>query len=189
MSHYDDILLELRQKGQMLANKYIAELYNILREEEKLTPEDSRSKIEHDCIDLWSKATIRKYLPSETKDIKKQNAGRVGGETKNRKDKPLLIVTAAENGARINLAENDSFSQKEQESSTFQNELNQQLSNRTISPELLEANKIIAEKDKTIEEKDSEIEELIKQVYGINNRLTMSNNFAKEIYNSVRINR
>ena len=54
---------------------------------------------------------------------------------------------------------------------------------------ILEANKIIAEKDKTIEEKDSEIEELIKQAYGINNRLTMSNNFAKEIYDRVRINR
>ena len=85
MSHYDDILLELRQKGQMLANKYIAELYNILREEEKLTPEDSRSKIEHDCIDLWSKATIRKYLPPEAKDIKKQDAGRIGGENKTEK--------------------------------------------------------------------------------------------------------
>jgi hypothetical protein len=33
------------------------ELCIILREEEKLPAEDSHTKIEYDCIDLWSKAT------------------------------------------------------------------------------------------------------------------------------------
>ena len=34
-NHYDDVLNELRQKGQRLANQYIVELYIILRDEEK----------------------------------------------------------------------------------------------------------------------------------------------------------
>jgi hypothetical protein len=51
-NHYDDTLNELRQKGERLANQYIVELYNILRDEEKMPPEDCRDKIEHDCVDL-----------------------------------------------------------------------------------------------------------------------------------------
>ena len=81
-SHYDDVLNELRQKGERLANQYIVELYNILRDEEKMPPEDCRDKIEHDCVDLWSKATISKYLPPEAKDPKKRQAGKMGGEEK-----------------------------------------------------------------------------------------------------------
>ena len=66
-----------------------------------------------------------------------------------------LLVAQDENGrdcARTDLAENASISEKEQESKSFHNELNQQLSSRTLSPELLEANKIIADRDKEIEE-------------------------------------
>jgi hypothetical protein len=129
LSRYDDILEELREKGQMLAVKYIVELYNILRDEEKLPPRDCRAKIEHDCLDLWSKATIRKYLPDEAKDTLKQKAGKMGGEAK----KSMLVVAHTKNGARINLAENDSDNQKEQESNTFHNELDHKLSSRTIS--------------------------------------------------------
>jgi hypothetical protein len=51
-SHYDEVLEDLRQKGQKLANQYIVELYTILRDEEKLPPEDCRARIERDCIDL-----------------------------------------------------------------------------------------------------------------------------------------
>jgi len=36
LSHYDNVLVNLRRKGEMLANQYIVELYTILREEEKL---------------------------------------------------------------------------------------------------------------------------------------------------------
>jgi hypothetical protein len=89
-NHYDDILNELRQKGERLANQYIVELYNILRDEEKMPPEDCRDKIEHDCVDLWSKATIRKYLPPESKDPKKRQAGKIGGE--NKKNAMLLLA-------------------------------------------------------------------------------------------------
>ena len=54
MSHYDDVLSELKDKGEKLAIRYVTELYIILRDEEKLQPEDCRAKIEHDCLDLWS---------------------------------------------------------------------------------------------------------------------------------------
>jgi LPS O-antigen subunit length determinant protein (WzzB/FepE family) len=151
LSHYDDVLRELRQKGQILANKYIVELYNILRDEEKLSPQDCRSKIEHDCIDLWSKATIRKYLSPEAKDTKKQKAGKLGGEKK--KEVQLL---AAQNGARINLAEDDSNSQNEAESRTFHNE--QELSTRVSAPEMHDI-KLNEDKDRRIQE----LEELVKQ--------------------------
>src|SRR5919201_2135742 len=91
-SHYNDVLDELIQKGQKLANQYIVELYTILRDEEKLPPEDCRAKIEQDCIDLWSRATIRKYLPQEAKDAKKQKAGKAGGEKKKEKKAMQLLV-------------------------------------------------------------------------------------------------
>jgi vacuolar-type H+-ATPase subunit I/STV1 len=159
-SHYDEVLEELRQRGQKLANQYVVELYTILRDEEKLPPEDCRSKIEHDCLDLWSRATIRKYLPPEAKDARKQKAGKIGGENKK---KAILQVAQSENGARTNLAENVSISQNEEESRSFHNELNQQLSSRTLSPELLEANKIIADKDQRIEELKKDKEELLEK--------------------------
>jgi hypothetical protein len=162
-SHYDNVLRELKENGEKFANQYIVELYIILREEEKLPPEDCRAKIEHDCLDLWSKATIRKYLPPEAKDFKKQAAGKAGSENKKNK-KALLLVSQSENGARINLAENNSVSQKEEEPGTsFHKELDQQLSTRTISAELLEAHKIITDKDSIIERLRKENEELLKQ--------------------------
>src|SRR5215204_6531512 len=115
-SHYDEVLNELRHRGERLANQYIVELYIILRDEEKMPPEDCRDKIEHDCVDLWSRATIRKFLPPESKDPKKRLAGKMGGD---RKKAMLLLVqqnTAREEGARTALAENDSYEQNKQES-------------------------------------------------------------------------
>jgi hypothetical protein len=91
-SHYDEVLNELRQKGERLANQYIVELYIILRQEEKMPPEDCRDKIEHDCVDQWSRATIRKYLPPESKDPKKRQAGKMGGEEKKKKAMLLLVA-------------------------------------------------------------------------------------------------
>jgi hypothetical protein len=75
----------------------------------------------------------------------------------------LLLVAQSQNGARTNLAENDSVSQKDGKSTSFHKEHGQQLSSRTIYPELLEANKIIAEKDGVIESLTKENEELLKQ--------------------------
>jgi hypothetical protein len=65
-------------------------------------------------------------------DTLKQKAGKEGGEAK----KALLVVASTKNGARINIAENDSDSQKEQQSDTFLIELDHKLASRTISPEL-----------------------------------------------------
>ena len=75
----------------------------------------------------------------------------------------MLLVAQSQNGARTNLAENDSVSQKDGKSTSFHKEHGQQLSSRTIYPELLEANKIIAEKDGVIESLTKENEELLKQ--------------------------
>ena len=188
LSHYDDVLEELRQKGQKLANQYIVELYIILTDEEKLSPEDCRAKIEHDCLDLWSKATIRKYLPSESKDPKKQLAGKIAAENKKKeKRKAILQLTQSENGgARINLTENDFFSQNEEESRTFHDQLDQQLSTRTISPELVEASKIIADRDTQIQELKKDKEDLLKQ-YSTSNSgtLFLSRDLAIEICRAV----
>jgi hypothetical protein len=146
------------------------------------------AKIEHDYLDLRSKATIRKYLPPEAKDVLKQKAGKMGGESK----KTMLVVAKTEKGARINLAENDSDSQKEQESETFLNELEHKLSSRTISSELLEANKIIKDKDQKIEELETLLHHNFNEEYSVynNNTITMlilSNSLAIEIYNSIKM--
>jgi hypothetical protein len=184
MSHYDEVLRELRQKDQILANQYIVELYNILRDEEKLPPPDCRSKIEHDCIDLWSKATIRKYLFPEAKDTKKQKAGKLGGEKK--KEVQLL---ASQDGARINLAENDSNSQNEAESRTSHNEL--KLSARVTTPER-NITKVIEDKDNRIKELEAEVEELVKQGSWVSNKsniIFLSSKFALQIYQATNMNR
>jgi hypothetical protein len=178
----DDAILERRK-----SNQYIVELYTILRDEEKLPPEDCRAKIEQDCLDLWSKATIRKYLPPEAKDSKKQKAGKVGGENKEKKAAAMLLVAANSNGARIDLAEDSSDSQNERESRTFDNELNQKLSSRAISPELFEATRIIANKDRKIEELETQLQESFKEYPTRNSTLLfLSNTLAMEIYYAVR---
>jgi hypothetical protein len=166
-SHYDEVLNELRQKGEKLANQYIVELYIILRDEEKMPPEDCRDKIESDCVDLWSKATIRKYLPPESKDPKKRQAGKMGGENKK---KAMLILVAEQNtgegeGARTILAENDLDNQNKQESETFHNQLNQQLEARQPTQELYDISKML-------DDKDREIERLKQQTVGLQVKMT-----------------
>jgi hypothetical protein len=166
-SHYDEVLNELRQKGEKLANQYIVELYIILRDEEKMPPEDCRDKIEQDCENLWSRATIRKYLPPEAKDQKKRQAGKIGGEEK--KKKAMLLIAAQQSttegrGARTILAQNDSDEQNEQESQTFHNQLNQQLEARKPTQELYDVSKMLDDKDRIIESLKQEREELQEKV-------------------------
>jgi hypothetical protein len=69
LSHYEDVLKQVKENGEKLAGQHIPELYYILRDEEKLPPEDCLARIEHDCLDLWSGAT-REYLAAEAKDFK-----------------------------------------------------------------------------------------------------------------------
>jgi hypothetical protein len=207
MGHYDEVLSQLKEKGHKLANQYVVELYTILRDEEKLPPEDCRAKIEHDCVDLWSKATIRKCLPTEARDPKKQNAGKIGGENKQKKKKALLVIAGSENvqstdleesrpinqneedSARTNLAENASINQKEEESRTsFLEEVGRQLSGRTLSPELLEANNIIADRDREIEDLKKDREEMLKEypVTSASDLLFLPNKLAMEVYHAIR---
>jgi len=120
------------------ANQCLVELYIILRDEEKLPPEDCHIKIEYDCLDL-------------AKDSKKPKAGEVVGENKKKAIAAAMLVAVNSNGARINLAEDGSDNQNERESRTFDNELNQKLSSRAISTELFQTTRIIANKDRKIE--------------------------------------
>ena len=99
----------------------------------------------------------------------------------------MLLVAANSNGARINLAEDGSDNQNERESRTFDNELNQKLSSRAISPELFEATRIIADKDRKIEELETQLQESFKEYPTSNSTLLfLSNTLAMEIYNAVR---
>jgi hypothetical protein len=206
LSHYDEVLQEARQKGELIANKYIFELYSILRDEEHLEPEDCRAKIEQDCVDLWSKATIRKFLPEEAKNPKKSKAGKIRAEQKKKLDEEEelktsqlieqttdgnIITTTSSNsssssGARTNLAENDSFSQEEVESRKFQGELGQQLGERTPSPELIEATRIISARDQRIKE----LEDLTRANSNgqINSELCLPAKLAQKIHDIIDIN-
>jgi hypothetical protein len=183
-----------------------------LREEEGLPPEDCRAKLEHDCLDLWSRATIRKYLPPEVRDPKKQIAGKIGGENKQKKskkkNKEILVIAGnepnvqstdleesrpinqnEEDSARFVLAGNASIAQKEEESRTsFLEEVGRQLSGRTLSPELIEANNIIADRDREIEELKKDREEMLKEYPVTSNStpLFLPNNLAMEVYNAIR---
>lgn len=94
MSHYDDVLKEARAKATGSAKEYIPRLYNILVDEEHKTPEDARRIIEHDLLEYWSKATVTKFLPHETKDEIKQEAGKKGAEKK----KILLLADGSRAG-------------------------------------------------------------------------------------------
>jgi hypothetical protein len=93
-----------------------------------------------------------------------------------------------EDSARIGLAENASVIKKEEESRTFQEELDQQLSDRTLSPELLEANKIISDKDREIEDLKKDREEMLKEYPVTSNSalLFLSNKLAMEVYHTIR---
>ena len=74
---------ERREKLSLIS--IFSDLYTILMEEEHLPPEDCRAKIEQDCMDLWSKTTIRKFLPEEAKNPKKSKAGKIGSQHKKEK--------------------------------------------------------------------------------------------------------
>jgi hypothetical protein len=211
LSHYDEVLQEAREKGELIANKYIFELYAILRDEEYLPPEDCRAKIEQDCIDLWSKATIRKFLPEEAKNPKKSKAGKIGaGQRKKFEEEEKLktsqlveqtidgnIISTAtssdssnsggSSGARTNPAENDSFCQEEEESRRFHAEFTQYLGGRVPSPEIIEAVRLISLKDKRIKE----LEDLTgaNSNEQINSELYLPAKIAQEIHDIIDINR
>jgi len=83
LSHYTEVLEEARNQATSSAKEYIPRLYHILVDEEHKTAEDARGIIEHDLLDYWSKATVGKYLPQETKDEEKVKAGVEGAKATN----------------------------------------------------------------------------------------------------------
>ncbi len=207
MTHYEDVLYEARKKGETVANKYIVELYNILRDEEHLRPEDCRAKIEQDCMDLWSKATIRKFLPEEAKNPRKSKAGRIGAERRKKleqgqKSKSIQVIELNTDGsaststtinsqdvARTNPAENDSVSQEEEESRRFHAELSQELGSRALSPALLQARKFIEEKEQRIEELESLLLQQRNSNGRVNPEIYLSHVLAEKIYDTINLNR
>lgn len=76
--NYDRALATTKREASSIADKRIPELYWILREEERKSPEDARAIIERDLIDTWSRATIDKHMPTEAKDEQKIKAGKIG---------------------------------------------------------------------------------------------------------------
>jgi hypothetical protein len=88
MIEYNELLKEIRTKAEgffrSTANEYIPKMYWALRNEnQNLTPEDARDRIEKDCVGIWSKRTILDALPDEAKDLKKQKAGRLSQKEAN----------------------------------------------------------------------------------------------------------
>jgi hypothetical protein len=76
MTSYDQLLEEARTKAESFkstAREYIPKMYLALRNEnQNLTPQDARDRIEKDCVGVWSKRTILDALPDEAKDLEKK---------------------------------------------------------------------------------------------------------------------
>jgi hypothetical protein len=193
LSHYDEALNELKHKAQKLAKECIVELYTILRGEEKLPPEDCRARIERDCLDIRSKATIKKYLPEEAKDSKKQKAVKIANEIKKKKKVAALLMTQSTDGAGINLTEGDSFNQNEEGLSSFQNEpIPRLMTDSDPNSELWKVKKLIAEKSTRIIELETQIKEMSNQNQNIaspslaNEVLLLPDKIAREIFHLIR---
>lgn len=104
-----------------------------------------------------------------------------GGKSKTSPNTELESCPVSQNeqdSARTNLAKDVSVSQNEEKSRSFHKELDQQLSSRTISPELLEARRIIEDKDRKIEELNRLLNEKRQQT---SSSLSLPNNLTKLI--------
>jgi hypothetical protein len=112
-SNYNRLLEQAREAGASTARAWIPKLCQALREEDKnLSNEDIRDRVEKDCAYIWSKSTIRTYIPDEFKDPQKQEAGRKGREKQ--LEEPIPAGGARETGA-----ENSSVPSKVLESESF----------------------------------------------------------------------
>ena len=112
-SNYNRLLEQAREAGASTAKTFIPKLCEQLKRENPEMPnEDVRDTVTNDCAGVWSKATIRKFMPDEYKDPQKQEAGKKV-EKKQRLEEPIP--------AGMNPAESSSVSQTEQESTSFEN--------------------------------------------------------------------
>jgi|SRR5215216_110393 len=137
---YDGLVELARQTAIEHAKEWIPKLCEALkRENPEMSKEDIRETVTNDCRDFWSRATISKFMPDEYKDPQKREAGKKGresqrleepipagmnpgaesgrkGREKRRLEEPILAGTVS--------AENDSVSQTEQDSESFENAAN-----------------------------------------------------------------
>ena len=209
MSHYNDVLEELKNKKEKLASEYITKMYIILRDEECRPPEECRAKIESDCSDIWSEDTIRKYLPIEVKNTAKRKAGKISAEVKKKKAKEAMIKEAkplvvksggrsssgqmfalidscdsgrgSDNSVGVDPTENGSVRQDKQESSTFQEITNTRRTDSVLTEDYFSS--LITERLK-----DEALEELENSSTGdqcMNKFLLLPSKLAVQIYSDV----
>jgi hypothetical protein len=113
-SYYDSLLEQAKAAGTEAARTWIPKLCYALKDEDKnLSKEDIKDRVEKDCVEIWSKSTIRTYIPDEFKDVQKQEAGRKGREKQ--LEQPIPVWGARETGA-----ENSSFPPIEEESKNLE---------------------------------------------------------------------
>jgi hypothetical protein len=122
-SHYEQVLEELKAKIRRLASEYIIELYYILRNEEKYSSDDCRTRITNDCSDIWTKSTIEKYLPQEAKNVAKRKAGLISAQVKKKRERKgteILVAVGEDDlhptSVEMDSTENSSNWQEKQES-------------------------------------------------------------------------
>ena len=76
-----------------------------------MSNEDVRDTVTNYCANIWSKATIRKFMPDEYKDPLQQ--ARIKKRYEKQLEEPIPVGTVP--------TENGSVSQTEQESTSFEN--------------------------------------------------------------------
>jgi hypothetical protein len=113
-SNYNSLLEQAKTAGTEAARTWIPKLCYALKDEDKnLSKEDIKDRVEKDCVEIWSKSTIRTYIPDEFKDVQKQEAGRKGREKQ--LEQPIPAGGARETGA-----ENSSFPSIQEESKNLE---------------------------------------------------------------------
>ena len=78
---YNGLLQLARNAGEMLAKTWIPRLCDQLKKENpEMSNDDVKDIVTRDCSDIWSKATIRKFMPEEYKNPERVETGREGRE-------------------------------------------------------------------------------------------------------------
>ena len=140
-NRYDEFLAELKNSHNTTVKTAIARLYELLKEEDpNLSKDDMYERIMKDCLEIWRKETIQKFMPEDLKDKERQEAGRSG------RKKQLISVTTDGNVAGINRAENEPESEKESEPSSFHQQQHQQQQQQTTNVDYEQEKKDLYEK-------------------------------------------
>ena len=119
---YEGLLSLARNAGTNIAKMFIPRLCEQLkREHPEMSNVDVRDNVTNDCADVWSKATIRKFMPDEYKDEVAAELAR----KKHEKDRLLSITSGGQQFTNENIAgtvpaEDGSDSSTEQESERFE---------------------------------------------------------------------